>query len=55
MKRIEIIIPHERLEHADKILENFKVGVMSFYHINGREKTKWEPILVGRGVMMYNS
>ena len=54
MKRIEIIIPHERLDRADKILENFKVGGMSFYHINGRGKTKWEPIPVGRGVMMYS-
>ncbi|MGE0243226.1 MAG: P-II family nitrogen regulator [Nitrososphaeraceae archaeon] len=26
---------------------------MSFYHINGRGKTKWEPMPVGRGVMMY--
>ncbi|MGE3859305.1 MAG: P-II family nitrogen regulator [Nitrososphaeraceae archaeon] len=53
MKRIEIIIPHEKLEHVDNILENFKVGGMSFYHINGRGKTKWEPMPVGRGVMMY--
>lgn len=53
MKRIEIIIPHERLERADKILENFKVGGMSFYHINGRGKTKWKPIPVGTGVMVY--
>lgn len=54
MKRIEIIIPHERLERADTILENFKVGGMSFYHINGRGKTKWAPIPVGRGVIMYS-
>jgi len=53
MKRIEIIIPHEKLERADKILENFNVGGMSFYHINGRGKTKWKPIPVGTGVMMY--
>lgn len=26
---------------------------MSFYHINGRGKTKWKPVLVGRGVIMH--
>ncbi len=53
MKKIEIIIPHERLERTDKVLENFIVGGMSFYHINGRGKTKWKPIPVGTGVIMY--
>jgi nitrogen regulatory protein P-II 1 len=53
MKRIEIIIPHERLDKTNNILEQFDVGGMSFYHISGRGKTKWKPIPVGRGVMMY--
>jgi hypothetical protein len=26
---------------------------MSFYHINGRGKTKWKPVPVGRGVIMH--
>ena len=44
MKRIEIIIPHERLDRTNNILEQFDVGGMSFYHISGRGKTKWKPI-----------
>jgi nitrogen regulatory protein PII len=46
MKRIEIIIPHERLDRTNTILEQFDVGGMSFYHISGRGKTKWKPITV---------
>lgn len=53
MKKIEIIIPHERLENANEVLEKFSVGGMSFYHINGRGKTKWKPVPVGRGVIMH--
>jgi nitrogen regulatory protein P-II 1 len=48
MKKLEIIIPHERLNEADSILEKFNVGGMSFLHVNGRGKTKWGPIPVGR-------
>jgi nitrogen regulatory protein P-II 1 len=44
MKKLEIIIPHERLENANNVLEKFGVGGMSFYHINGRGKTKWKPV-----------
>ena len=53
MKKLEIIIPHERLENANDVLEHFGVGGMSFYHINGRGKTKWKPVPVGRGVSMH--
>jgi nitrogen regulatory protein PII len=35
------------------MFEKFGVGGMSFYHINGRGKTKWKPVPVGRGVIMY--
>ena len=54
MKRIEIIIPHERLDRTNNILEQFDVGGMSFYHISGRGKTKWKPIPVGRGFFIYD-
>jgi len=53
MKRIELIIPHERLDSADEILEKFAVGGISFYHVNGRGKTKFKPVPVGSGVMTY--
>jgi nitrogen regulatory protein P-II 1 len=35
------------------MLKQFDVGEMSFYHSSSRGKTKWKPIPVGRGVMMY--
>ena len=53
MKKLEIIIPHERLEKANDVLEKFGGGGMSFYHVNGRGKTKWKPVPVGRGVIMH--
>ena len=53
MKKLEIITPHERLENANDVLEKFGVGGMSFYHINGRGKTKWKPVPDGRGVIKH--
>lgn len=53
MKRLDIIIPHERLEEVNEILHAHKVGGMSFYDIKGRGRAKREPVAVGRGVMRY--
>lgn len=53
MKRLDIIIPHERLEEVNEILHQHKVGGMSFYDIKGRGRAKREPVAVGRGVMRY--
>ena len=53
MKRIDIIIPHERLREVNEILHNHKVGGLTFYDIKGRGRAKREPIAVGRGVMRY--
>ena len=53
MKRIDIIIPHERLRVANEILHNHKGGGLTFYDIKGRGRAKREPIAVGRGVMRY--
>lgn len=53
MKRLDIIIPHERLGEVNEILHNHKVGGMSFYDIKGRGRAKREPVSVGRGVMRY--
>jgi nitrogen regulatory protein P-II 1 len=52
MKRIDIIIPHERLHEVNK-LRNHKVGGLTFYDIKGRGRAKNEPIVIGRGVMRY--
>src|SRR6185437_14392331 len=53
MKRIDIIIPHERLRDVNEILHNHKVGGLTFYDIKGRGRAKREPVSVGRGVMRY--
>ena len=53
MKRLDIILPHERLGKVNEILYKYKVGGMTFYDIKGRGSTKYEPISVGRGVMTY--
>ena len=53
MKRLDIIIPHERLSEVNNILHKHKVGGITFYDIKGRGRAKQEPIAVGRGVMRY--
>ena len=49
MKRIEIIIPHRKLEAAHEILKNVNAGGMSYYKIEGAGNIKAEPLTVGRG------
>lgn len=53
MKRLDLIIPHERLNEVNELLHKHKVGGMSFYDIKGRGRAKMEPVSVGRGVMRY--
>src|SRR3712207_6954887 len=53
MKRLDILIPHERLTDVNDLLHKHKVGGMSFYEIKGRGRAKREPVSVGRGVMRY--
>jgi nitrogen regulatory protein P-II 1 len=53
MKRLDIIIPHERLSEVNDILHKHKVGGITFYDIKGRGRAKLEPVAVGRGVMRY--
>ena len=53
MKRLDIIIPHERLSEVNEILHKNKVGGITFYDIKGRGRAKQEPVAVGRGVMRY--
>ncbi|HZB73475.1 MAG TPA: P-II family nitrogen regulator [Nitrososphaeraceae archaeon] len=53
MKRLDLIIPHERVREVNEILHNFKVGGMTMYDIKGRGRAKQEPLAVGRGVMRY--
>jgi nitrogen regulatory protein P-II 1 len=53
MKRLDIIIPHERLQEVNNILNKHKVGGMTFYDIKGRGQSKQESAAVGRGVVRY--
>src|SRR5829696_538750 len=55
MKKIEIIIPHERIDNANRILNKFGIrDEMSFYQINGnRDKTEFTSVPVGRSNIMY--
>ncbi|MGB6527337.1 MAG: P-II family nitrogen regulator [Candidatus Nitrosopolaris sp.] len=53
MKRIDLIIPHERLHDVNELLRNHKVGGLTFYDIKGRGRAKNEPVAIGTGVMRY--
>ena len=53
MKRLDIIIPHERVGEVNEVLHKHNVGGMTFYDIKGRGRSKNEPIYVGTGVMKY--
>lgn len=53
MKRIDLIIPHERLRDLNDLMREHDVGGLTFYDIKGRGRTKQQPVAVGRGVMRY--
>src|SRR5919108_531086 len=53
MKKLDMVIPHERLLEVNELLHKHKVGGMTFYDIKGRGRAKREPVSVGRGVMRY--
>jgi nitrogen regulatory protein P-II 1 len=53
MKRLEIIIPHRRLDDVNEILKSANTGGMSHYKIEGRGKVKPQEVAVGRGTMKY--
>jgi nitrogen regulatory protein P-II 1 len=53
MKRLDIIIHHERVREVNELLRKHNVGGMTFYDVKGRGRSKNEPIYVGTGVMKY--
>ena len=53
MKRLDLIVPHERVRDVNEILHKYKVGGLTMYDIKGRGRTKQEPLSVGRVVMKY--
>jgi nitrogen regulatory protein P-II 1 len=54
MKKLEIIIPHRRLDDVSEILKDANTGGMSHYRIEGRGKIKAEPVAAARGTTRYN-
>jgi len=53
LKRIDLIIPLERLRDLNDLLHEHNVGGLTFYDVKGRGRTRQEPVAVGRGVMRY--
>lgn len=53
LKRIDLIIPLERLRDLNDLMHEHDVGGLTFYDIKGRGRTRQEPVAVGRGVMRY--
>ncbi len=53
MKKIEIIIPDRELLTVSKILRDNDIGGMCYYRVEGKGKTKAEPVSIGRGTMKY--
>lgn len=53
MKKIEIIIPHRRLDEVSELLKSVNTGGMSHYEIEGRGKVKAQDVTVGRGTAKY--
>ena len=53
MKKIEIIIPDRELHTISEIFRDKNIGGMNHYRIEGKGKTKAEPVSIGRGTMQY--
>jgi nitrogen regulatory protein P-II 1 len=53
LKRLDMIVPHERVRDIAEILHKHKVGGLTMYDTMGRGLTRQEPLSVGRGVIKY--
>jgi nitrogen regulatory protein P-II 1 len=53
MKRLDLIIPHERLIEVNELLHKHKVGGLTFYDVKGRGRSRSEPVQSGRGVIQH--
>jgi nitrogen regulatory protein P-II 1 len=53
MKKMEIIIPHRKLNEVSEILKSANTGGMTHYKVAGRGITKAEAVAVGRGTTQY--
>ena len=53
MKKLDIIVYHERVGKVSNSLRKNDVGGLTFYNIKGRGRSKYEAEHVGTGVMEY--
>jgi nitrogen regulatory protein P-II 1 len=53
MKKLELLIPHERLEAVNELLHKHSVGGMTCYDVKGRGRSKQESVDVERGTRSY--
>jgi nitrogen regulatory protein P-II 1 len=53
MKRLDLIIPHERFHEVNELLRKHKVGGLTSYDVKGRGRAKNEPVAIARGTMRY--
>ena len=53
MKKLDIIVHHERVGKVSNSLRKNDVGGLTFYNIKGRGRSKYEAEHVGTGVMEY--
>ena len=53
MKKLELLIPHERLEAVSELLHKHNVGGMTCYDVKGRGRSKQESVDVERGTRSY--
>jgi nitrogen regulatory protein P-II 1 len=53
MKKIEIIVPDRELQTISGIFRDNDIGGMIHFRVEGKGKTKAEPVSIGRGTMQY--
>ncbi|HYZ49314.1 MAG TPA: P-II family nitrogen regulator [Nitrososphaeraceae archaeon] len=53
MKRLDIIVHHDRIGKVSDCLRKNDIGGLTFYDIKGRGRSKYEPEHVGTGVIEY--
>src|ERR671938_966680 len=53
MKRVDIIVHHDRIGKVSDCLRKNDIGGLTIYDIKGRGRSKYEPEHVGTGVMEY--
>ncbi len=53
MKKIDVIVAHERLIEVNEIIHKHKVGGMTFYNIKGRGRSKFELVDSNKGILRH--